>query len=244
MDANSENLGLKIDNLLSKFDQSQINLVNSIEEKINNLREEFQSTSSDVKRIKLDREFKWKREGNRDQFNFATQISEILNQSVWAIKNKKYDYALENLEEALKNLKSRIKHIKLADSSDAGWDIIKNYVQNDLASDSDDDRKIIRAVNTALRKAKRKKASGGTKYVPPSGKPSGVPVPAPVLQVPHIGPTSVPLYHPFPRGQFAKQNSGACHGCGSYTHWRRDCPYVTARTPNNPAASATTTKQT
>ena len=125
MDGNSENLGLKIDNLLSKFDQSQINLVNSIEEKINNLREEFQSTSSDVKRIKLDREFRWKREGNRDQFNFATQISEILNQSVWAIKNKKYDYALENLEEALKNLKSRIKHIKLADSSDAGWDIIK-----------------------------------------------------------------------------------------------------------------------
>ena len=158
MDGNSENLGLKIDNLLSKFDQSQINLVNSIEEKINNLREEFQSTSSDVKRIKLDREFKWKREGNRDQFNFATQISEILNQSVWAIKNKKYDYALENLEEALKNLKSRIKHIKLADSSDAGWDIIKNYVQNDLVSDSDDDRKIIRAENTALRKAKRKKS--------------------------------------------------------------------------------------
>ena len=38
----------------------------------------------------------------------------------------------------------------------------------------------------------------GTKYVPPSGKPSGVPAPAPVLQVPHIGPTSVPLYHPFP----------------------------------------------
>ena len=76
---------------------------------------------------------------------------------VWAIKNKKYDYALENLEEALKNLKSRIKHIKLADSSDAGWDIIKNNVQNDLASDSDDDRKIIRAENTALRKAKRKK---------------------------------------------------------------------------------------
>ena len=67
MDGNSENLGLKIDNLLSKFDQSQINLVNSIEAKINNLREEFQSTSSDVKRIKLDREFKWKREGNRDQ---------------------------------------------------------------------------------------------------------------------------------------------------------------------------------
>ena len=37
MDGNSENLGLKIDNLQSKFDQSQINLVNSIEEKINNL---------------------------------------------------------------------------------------------------------------------------------------------------------------------------------------------------------------
>ena len=37
MDGNSQNLGLKIDNLLSKFDQSQINLVNSIEEKINNL---------------------------------------------------------------------------------------------------------------------------------------------------------------------------------------------------------------
>ena len=59
MDGNSENLGLKIDNLLSQFDQSQINLVNSIEEKINNLREEFQSTSTDVKRFKLDREFRW-----------------------------------------------------------------------------------------------------------------------------------------------------------------------------------------
>ena len=34
-------------------------------------------------------------------------------------------------------------------------------------------------------------------------------MPAPVLQVPHIGPTSVPLYDPFPRGQFEMQNSGA-----------------------------------
>ncbi len=51
----------------------------------------------------------------------------------------------------------RNKLIKLADKSETGWATVNEYIDNDLADNSDDDRKIRRAENAAKAERKRKR---------------------------------------------------------------------------------------
>jgi hypothetical protein len=46
-------------------------------------------------------------------------------------------------------MKNRQKLIKLADSFDAGWRVVDEYVSNPLAEDSDDEKKIYKAQTRA-----------------------------------------------------------------------------------------------
>ena len=67
------------------------------------------------------------------------------------------------LEEALKEVKKRNKLIKLADKSEAGWLAIDEYIADDLASDSDDDKKIRKAQARAVAKKKGQSAKSRSK---------------------------------------------------------------------------------
>ena len=71
------------------------------------------------------------------------------------ISNRKSDYALELLNKCCLKLKKRNNLIGIVDSSDAGWDTVKFYESNPVASDSDDESKINKAENRALRKRKQ-----------------------------------------------------------------------------------------
>ena len=53
-------------------------------------------------------------------------------------------------------LHKRKKLIKLADSSEAGWDAVQEYESQDIASDDEDDKKIRNARAAANRKRKQK----------------------------------------------------------------------------------------
>ena len=53
-------------------------------------------------------------------------------------------------------LHKRQKLIKLADSSEAGWDAVQEYESQDIASDDEDDEKIRNARAAANRKRKQK----------------------------------------------------------------------------------------
>ena len=60
--------------------------------------------------------------------------------------------------QARKLLSRRKKLIKLADRSEAGWALVEKYVEDDLADDSDDDRRMEKAERAAERMiAKRKR---------------------------------------------------------------------------------------
>ena len=51
-------------------------------------------------------------------------------------------------------LRERMKHIQLADASANGWKMVQEYKSNPVASDSDDEKRILKAEARASRKAK------------------------------------------------------------------------------------------
>ena len=59
--------------------------------------------------------------------------------------------------EGLDLLSNRQKVIRLADSSDLGWSVVKEYQANLLASDSEDEKRMMRAEARASRKLKERR---------------------------------------------------------------------------------------
>ena len=59
--------------------------------------------------------------------------------------------------ECLDLLSNRQKLIRLADSSDLGWSVVKEYQNNPLASDSKDEKRMFRAEARANRKLKQRR---------------------------------------------------------------------------------------
>ena len=202
-------------------------------EEINSLRDDVKGTSltvnSEAKKFK-EKEMAWKREGNKIQFTFNSDIADIVTQAIWAIENKKGDYALELLHDADGKLRKRNKLIRIADTSECGWETVRQYESNPVASDSDDENKITKAENRALRKRKRthqKKSTTATSMKSMSNPMSTRNTPltpwgdhrSQTTLYNQYGP-STSTFRPY------KKQFGSCFACGEFTHLRRDCPYV------------------
>ena len=116
-------------------------------------------------------------------------------------------------------LAERQKLIKIADRSDHGWGVVAEYTADELADDSDDEKRILKAERAAERKAAKRKKSAA---VPPRPK-----VRATSSTVP--GPSSGPLqqFCPVPqsyRAQVARpRQPGPCFACGESGHIQKYC---------------------
>lgn len=82
------------------------------------------------------------------------EIEQDCAQASWAIPNNKFDYAKELLKDCSEQLKKRNRLIRIADMSEGGWDTVRLYESNPIASDSDDESRIRNAENRALCKRK------------------------------------------------------------------------------------------
>ena len=138
--------------------QGELNV--KLSQDISYLRQEVHGASvavaSQVKKFKTESQYKWKYEGNKVQFLLNSELLEELTQSIYAIDNSKVEYARETITEVIEQIKKRNKHIKIADGSDGGWETVLEYQSNPVASDSDDETKINKAENGALRKRNSK----------------------------------------------------------------------------------------
>ena len=73
--------------------------------------------------------------------------------------------AKEAVEEGMGLLRTRQKTIRLAEKSKLGWAVVNEHGEDELADDSDDEKRIAKVVASAERKAsqskKRKTGHGG-----------------------------------------------------------------------------------
>ena len=125
--------------------------------------DQLKSSSSLVKKLKSETNLTFKFSGNKKQFEFNTETLEHITQSLSFVDSLKSLVDLENSENhklddslnaASKAIKRRNKLIRIADKSAAGWAAVDEYLSDEVASGSEDEKKIRAAEQRALRKKK------------------------------------------------------------------------------------------
>ena len=225
-----------IADVLAELRSQKDDIKEYVNNKVSSLRQEIQganiSVSTELKKFKGERDITWKSKGNKIQYNFNAEVLETLSSINWAIDNGKLDYAKELIQEISVKVKDRNKHIRIADSSSGGWETVNQYVSNPIASDSDDESKIHRAENRAIKKRKLSSKTGKDNREYGKNKASFT-APNPFSDFPSIPSTSYPG-RPMPQQQFLQKQQlgttpfrfGGCYVCGDFTHFQRECPLV------------------
>ena len=126
-----------------------------LDDSLNELKRSHADTADshlkEIKKLKFDEPHRFKKKGNEDQYRFNLKVSDAIEEAKDAWSARQFNKVHASLEKGEKLLTERQKHILLADKSDFGWSLIREYKRNDLAEDSDDEKKIIRAEARAPR---------------------------------------------------------------------------------------------
>ena len=181
--------------------------------------DEFEDNSSHLrKKIKKDTELLFRFKGNKKQFQFNEEILAKVETLEKHIIKGKTDSAIDKVSDIRKELNKRNKLIRMADKSQAGWACVEEYLSDELASDSEDDKKIRAAENRALRTKRFNRGRGkrGNFQDRPSTS-QNYQQRSPAGNWASFRPDSVPKF----RRQPAKTD--ICWYCQALGHWSRDC---------------------
>ena len=137
------------------------NLTQVIEDRLGGFAKRFsEENSSTVEQAvkKARREsYTCKRKGNQQQLDHAVQVLEKFDEASDALKAISYDKVKAALDSGTEVVFKRIKGIKMADKSEFGWSTVNEYLSDELASNSDDEKRMYRVERRAERKTKDKR---------------------------------------------------------------------------------------
>ena len=108
----------------------------------------LQDDSSDSESKKLRREVEAKKlkfKGNEQQFLFSAEVEDYSSSALDSIKRNDSSQVQTFLETSVDLIRKRQKLITLADKSDPGWLVVQEYEQEELADDSEDEKRIKKA---------------------------------------------------------------------------------------------------
>ena len=217
----------------------------TIDAKFRELKEEVKqeqelAARKSSKRAKLERPQVFKFKGNEDQFYFNEKVAEALDETSAELRKaitspvvssssrlrNTLEKAMEAAREGEELLRVRQKHIQMADRSEHGWRVVKEYGTDDLANDSGDEKRIAKAEKAAEAKAsatKKKKLQSARPIFPRASQPwpshgsAGGPPYAIAGSRGRANPTfGVPRSRPL----------GPCFACHEYGHLRNMCPKI------------------
>ena len=101
-----------------------------------------------------------KSRGNRKQFEFNASVDSILNDITSNADSPDEVKRLAN--EGKEKIRRRQKLVKLADRNKDGWLVVQEYESDDLASNSEDEKKIKKAKSAAEKKRKDARSHGSS----------------------------------------------------------------------------------
>ena len=102
----------------------------------------------------------FKSKGNRKQFQFNTSVDAILTDI--ASKADSPDEVKRLANEGKEKIRKRQKLVKLADSNKDGWLVVQEYESDDLASNSEDEKKIKKDKTVEKKKTKDARPHGSS----------------------------------------------------------------------------------
>ena len=119
----------------------------------NNLNDRAVNLSNKVKKAEPSFRFK----GNQVQIELNAKISGNTNVVLSELGRNNVRKTVKLLEDSLAVLKKRNKLIQIADKSEGGWKTVDEYLSDEVASDSEDEKRIRAANNRAVKKIKSSK---------------------------------------------------------------------------------------
>ena len=116
--------------------------------------------------------YTFRRKGNENQFHFNQDVEDAFAEVSAGLQKVNSDNlgergklglqkAMSAAEEGMSLIARRQKLLKLADRSEWGWAVVEEYVEDDLADDSGDEKRMEGAELAAGRKIARKRKAEG-----------------------------------------------------------------------------------
>ena len=195
------------------------NLTQVIEDRLGGFAKRFsEENSSTVEQAvkKARREsYTCKRKGNQQQLDHAVQVLDKFDEASDALKAKSYDKVKAALDSGTEVVSKRIKVIKMADKSEFGWSTVNEYLSDELASNSDDEKRMYRAERRAERKTKDKRR----RFRPADRKESASSTSTTFSS--HSGPSYSASGHPNRRVYSSSQRLGPCFKIINFLYFAR-----------------------
>ena len=91
------------------------------------------------------------------QYDHCQQVLEKFNESLDYLNSGSFGQLKRSLDEGWQLVSKRIKAIKLADKSEYGWHTVIEYLSDDLASDTNDEKRMWRSEKRAEKKMKERR---------------------------------------------------------------------------------------
>lgn len=155
-----------------------------------------------------ERQYSFIRPGNQSQYDFTDAVLGQVQDALRELEcerstdEESKEAAVHSLQKAAEMLERRMKLIRMADRSEYGWAVVAEYESDELAMDSDDEKRISRAEKEAEKKWLRKRKRqiddrvDSTRATQPCA-------------TYNVG---------------ATLRAGPCYGCGEWGHLKRTCP--------------------
>ena len=175
-------------------------------------------------------DFKYK--SNKMQYNFKSELIEDLHGVVELVNSGSITRSVKKLKNAISDIKKRNKLIRMADRSVAGWRTVEEYKPDDLADNSDDEKKIRTAETRAISKMKKQQPSRQGRsfnqnysastftFRPQNQHPPGRPI--------YSGQNNQ-INNQFNYQKRQPKPTDICLACGQQGHWRTSCPNFQSR---------------
>ena len=99
------------------------------------------------------------KKGRKIRYEANKSIMEKIDETISAIEKGKIDRCQEKLAEVKKIILKQQKLLRITDREVDGWKVVKCYLSDDLASDSEEEKQLSRALREAAADKKKREAN-------------------------------------------------------------------------------------